>query len=268
MAAKTFILGVGAQKAGTTWLHAYLSSQPSVAAGPFKEYHIWDAVSLPLFSNFRVAAAQADLSQRDRLRRQMQNDESVYFDFFMQILRAPGKSIAYDITPSYSALPVAVLQKIDSGFASRGMDMKAVFLMRDPVERCWSAARDSHQREQGNTRASAEYVLAHALSPQSQSRTNYRLTLDNLVGALQPGRRYVGLYEEMHTVEKITALSDFCGVASQPEKAAIRANVSRKVDELDPRVAAAIARHFRPIYDMAAARFPEAGQLWTGFRYL
>lgn len=268
MAAKTFILGVGAQKAGTTWLHGYLLSQPSVAAGPFKEYHIWNAVSLPLFSNFRVAAGQGNLSQCERLRWHMQNDERVYFDFFMHILRAPGKSIAYDITPSYSALPVAVLRKIDSGFASRGMDMKAVFLMRDPVERCWSAARDSHQREQGNTRASPDYVLAHALSAKSQSRTNYRLTLDNLAEALPPGRCYVGLYEDMHTAEKIAALSDYCGVASQPEKAAMRVNVSPKLDELDPGVAAAIARHFRPIYDVVAARFPEAGQLWTGFRYL
>lgn len=268
MTSKTFILGVGAQKAGTTWFHAYLAAQASVASGPFKEYHVWDAISLPVFSNWRVSAASGRQGHRDSLRWHMQNNEDIYFDFFVELLRAPGKSIAYDITPSYSALPAEVLRRISSGFANRGIDMKAVFIMRDPVERCWSAARDSHQREQGNTRASAEYILAHALSPQSQSRTNYRLTLDNLVGALQPGRRYVGLYEEMHTVEKIAALSDFCGVASQPEKAAMRANVSRKVDELDLRVAAAIARHFRPVYDMAAADFPQSTQLWPGFRHL
>ena len=37
-----FVLGVGAQKAGTTWLHEYLASLPEVDLGFMKEYHVFD----------------------------------------------------------------------------------------------------------------------------------------------------------------------------------------------------------------------------------
>ena len=35
---RTFLLGVGAQKAGTTWLHSYAASSPNTNMGDMKEY--------------------------------------------------------------------------------------------------------------------------------------------------------------------------------------------------------------------------------------
>ena len=35
---KVFILGVGAQKAGTSWLHHYLTTRSFVETGLFREY--------------------------------------------------------------------------------------------------------------------------------------------------------------------------------------------------------------------------------------
>ena len=42
---KIFILGVGAQKGGTTWLHRQLNSNQNIDLGFRKEYHILDAIS-------------------------------------------------------------------------------------------------------------------------------------------------------------------------------------------------------------------------------
>ena len=50
---RTFVLGVGAQKAGTTWLHSYIASNATAHMGFTKEYHIWDAVHSPLCKNFK-----------------------------------------------------------------------------------------------------------------------------------------------------------------------------------------------------------------------
>ena len=48
---KTFLLGVGAQKAGTTWVYRYLRSHPACAMGPIKEYAVFDTHERPeLFS--------------------------------------------------------------------------------------------------------------------------------------------------------------------------------------------------------------------------
>ena len=47
---KVFILGVGCQKGGTTWLHKQLDKHPNVNMGFTKEYHVFDAPS-----QFRVS---------------------------------------------------------------------------------------------------------------------------------------------------------------------------------------------------------------------
>ena len=42
-----FLLGLGAQKAGTSWLHAQLNRRRDADFGFLKEYHIHDALPLP-----------------------------------------------------------------------------------------------------------------------------------------------------------------------------------------------------------------------------
>ena len=43
---RTFLLGVGAMKAGTTWLHDYLAASPQCEPGVRKEYHVFDSLDL------------------------------------------------------------------------------------------------------------------------------------------------------------------------------------------------------------------------------
>ncbi len=48
---KTFLLGLGNQKCATSWLHKYLSQNTNFDGGFAKEYHIWDALDIPLVSS-------------------------------------------------------------------------------------------------------------------------------------------------------------------------------------------------------------------------
>ena len=41
---KTFILGIGAQKAGTSWLHQYINNDQRANLGQMKEYHYWNSI--------------------------------------------------------------------------------------------------------------------------------------------------------------------------------------------------------------------------------
>lgn len=45
---RTFVLGIGAQKAGTTWLYKQLAQCPGFATGLEKEYHIRDVREVPV----------------------------------------------------------------------------------------------------------------------------------------------------------------------------------------------------------------------------
>jgi len=148
----TFILGVGAQKAGTTWLYKYLEHYESANMGSYKEYHVWDAITLPELNNFKLsntilaqnflrAASQGRLRRIPLLRKKMQQNEDFYFGYFDSLLGRDGKTLTADITPTYSALPEAVLTKIYKKFSERDIDVKLVYLMRDPVQRCLSAAK-------------------------------------------------------------------------------------------------------------------------------
>ena len=43
---KTFLLGTGAQKGGTTWLYHHLKASPQFVSGYRKEYHVFDAMDV------------------------------------------------------------------------------------------------------------------------------------------------------------------------------------------------------------------------------
>ena len=56
-----FLLGLGAQKAGTTWLHEQLQRRADTDFGVLKEYHVHDARTMPELA--RVRRIEMSLSQ-------------------------------------------------------------------------------------------------------------------------------------------------------------------------------------------------------------
>lgn len=74
----TMFFVLGAQKAGTTWLHKYLSGHPQVSMGPVKEYSYFGYFHRPFtsgatrplrFQGIRRLLAEASLRRRTGLRR-------------------------------------------------------------------------------------------------------------------------------------------------------------------------------------------------------
>ena len=50
----TFVLGLGFQKCGTSWLYRYLQQSEKFDGGELKEYHIWDAIDIPILRYYTV----------------------------------------------------------------------------------------------------------------------------------------------------------------------------------------------------------------------
>ena len=265
---KRFILGVGAQKCGTSWLYSYLSKSPRAAPGLVKEYHVWDGLLVSACQTFLVTEAERAQSDVHDLRWQMQRDPERYFAHFAEQLEAPDKDVSFDLTPSYSTLPALGYRTIDEGFAARGIDVRAVFLMRDPVERCHSQARMVWKYETLDPLTYDDRVVAFALSQKAEIRTRYDLTRKALGEGFAAGQVYTGLYEEMHSAPHLDALSTFCGVAFDPEFANERIHTNPVTIPLGEAARARIARHFRVVYSDVATVFPQAVDLWPGYRYL
>lgn len=266
---KVFVLGLGAQKAGTSWAHGYLAACSGADFGMMKEYHVWDAIDIPECARFAPSWRQMLRDSGFRNRRKFQLFPQTYFDYFANVLNRDGIDMTGDITPSYSGLDAARLAFIQENLMRRSIRCKLMFLMRDPVERCWSAVRMIRRNRQqaGGTHPMPEYdeLSAYARSEAAQIRTNYHLTIAAIEQAFAPGDIYLGFFETMMTVPEIQRFSEFFGVPPRPDFAGQKFNVSAKDSALPIAPMRQISHEFRQVYAFCGERFPEVRQHWRGF---
>ena len=266
--AGTFLLGVGCQKGGTAWLHRYLEASPQCDPGFRKEYHVWDALDLAA-----GRLARERIEKQGGQRAAFLRDPEQYFDYFSGLLEPTAIRLTADITPGYAALPAERLAMVRAGFASRGVRPVAVFLLRDPVERIWSAARMDIRRlgdqanEDPETRVSRMY-----LRPMYADRTRYDLTMDALEEAFPREDVFYGFYERLFTSETLAPLCDFLGIDFHEPDVSRQVNVSPKSEgaSLAQDIRRTIAQHFAPAYAAVQRRFPELdlAALWPSMRLL
>lgn len=266
---RLFLLGVGAQKAGTTWLFDYLASSENVATNRIKEYHTWDGLlNIPSSRTRLITKEQGERDFAAKIKYFLQQSPENYFNYFAYLLEGQSRQVTCDMTPAYSALNRATLLSIQRGFERRSITTKTVFLMRDPVERCWSAARMKGRNYTGNADVSDEQVLAHALTAEAEVRTRYDRTIKELEAVFESSKIYIGFYEEMFELPQLTKLSDFCQVPTRPELAERKLNLSPKTRPLGEDTIKKITLEYRPVYEFVATRFPQAEKLWKGYAYL
>lgn len=270
---KTFVLGLGAQKCGTTWLYNYLNDAPDCDMGAMKEYHIWDGKLVPEFAFFRVGAADilrarsgpVRFSRRQQIRRLvMQRRAGAYERYFSRLARGPI-TLTGDITPSYSALRAPALAEIRERLERAGFAVKVVFLMRDPVERCWSSVRMTRRNDGiGNlaSKTEAAHLAKVYASPIFELRTNYHQTIAAIDEVFDAGDVYFGLFEEMFTEPELRRLSGFFERQVNLALIAKSVNVSPKSVELEADLIRAIRAHYAPVYAFCAERFPRTAKFW------
>ena len=278
---KLFVLGVGAQKGGTAWLHGYLAASPGTDMGALKEYHVWDVLTLPGANPYDMRgargakrAATAFLARlagggmpAGALRRRLQRDPEAYFDYFAERLAAPGIRITGDITPAYAGLSAETLARIRDGFAARGIGMRAVFLMRDPVERILSAARMARRRELKIAGRRAPPSDAAALeaafaTPGARMRTRYDLTCAALDATLPAGCIHYGLFETLFTPAGIAGLAAFLDLPARAEAGGEKVNANSRYEPVPEALLARVRAEYADVYSYCARRFPQTRELW------
>ena len=122
---KTFILGLGHQNCGTSWVYKYLCQSPHFSKGLVKEYHVWDALDIPLLKHNMAKKAGLNSNPAESIRYAMQNNHGFYFDYFSS-LYSKEYSVTADITPSYCGLEAGRLDIIKNEFKKMGVKVKAL----------------------------------------------------------------------------------------------------------------------------------------------
>jgi len=288
---RTFLLGVGAMKAGTTWLNDYLAASPQCQPGHRKEYHVFDSLDFPTEQGGQpwllqrvVDKARASLEEVAAGRptdptylhqAAMIADEQLYFDYFTALFaRDPATRLTLDITPGYALLSGARLASIRSEFERRGVRSVSVFLLRDPVERIWSQVRMQKRRRPAQNPGPAEELVAQRYAEASYAeRTRYEATVGHLDAAFGDRAGYA-FYEELFdpttTERDLRSLCALTGIDYREPDLDARFNVSPRSAALPDETVRAVAEHFRSTYEFVASRFPDRDlpRIWPSARFV
>lgn len=266
---KTFILGIGCQKGGTSWISGLLNLSEHYNSGFSKEFHIWDALTIPCCASHKVNFLSYLRSKKLRDQYALQSNTDLYFSY-VNSLFDERYSITSDITPSYSGLSSFTLLHIKEKMAQLGIRTKIVFIMRDPFERCWSAVRMNMQRRSAVESVDISLDEREALekyycSSDAIIRTRYDITIKNIFNVFNEEDVYIGLYETMFEPKNIAKISEFMGIIARPDFGSVAINTSVKNTDIALRLKSKIVDYYDPTYGFISARFPEVKSVWTGF---
>ena len=229
-AGTTCLFGVGAMKAGTSYLHDYLLSHPDVHFGRLKEVHYFDVLDFPseqhhFKSKVSVLAERVDaLSSTTpdtfqkniqavenslsnlRIYKNASGDHQEYREFLLHGFKA--QKVVGDITPSYCKLSVDRL----SGMYQLAPSVKFLFVMRDPIDRLWSAVR-MHARQQKGDFAQVCSAVSKRIAADRDNymltRSDYKSIIENLKAVAPSEDIHFMFYESMFLQSARNALCDF-----------------------------------------------------------
>ena len=269
-----FLLGVGAQKAGTSWLHQQLHNRPDADFGCLKEYHVYDARTVPELARFRrldvdIRRPGSWIQPRSWLRQWFIRNPEHYTDYFAWLLQRPhlrGAQIRLtgDITPSYALLSSVTLTSINTSFQARGIPVKPVFLMRDPIERLISSQR-MKLRKQGLRDAATEVAtLRKRVAKGRGLRSDYGQTLEALDQAFGLEHCFVGLFETLFTRPTYSELCHFLDIPYREPAWGEKVNVSATKTVIPDDLLAEMGRQHADDLKRAQQALPnlDLQQLW------
>jgi len=167
---KPNILCIGAQKAGTSWLHEVLSEHPKVWTPPFKELHFFDHKFIPANRKWTQGHVRKGI-RNAKFSHTMTCDtpDQEYIDYLESILSrpmfngnwyknvfsfAPKNTSLLDVTPEYSCVPEEGVEFIDR-FLPR---CKFIYILRDPSDRAVSQLKMNIMRKTNTPRTDSEWL--------------------------------------------------------------------------------------------------------------
>lgn len=261
------IYGVGAQKAGTTWLYDYLRAHPGCHARAMKEVHYFNSAGVDDFRR-RAASRLAQRSRADRRREAGSARDAALIasiddwiatfgegraddrDYIAYLTRGrSGDAAIVDVTPAYANLPEASFERM----RRLAKTARFIYILRDPVDRLWSSVQMRARRGGDPARAEALFgaqidkLEAGATPP----RCDYAGALRCLRQATDANERLVIFFEDLFSQPTVDRIADFLNVDRRPADFSRRDRRRRSQPPQD--LARRATRALRGQYDYVAA---------------
>jgi hypothetical protein len=278
-------LGIGAPRAGTTWLHANLVKHPEIWLTPVKEVHYFDARKR---GDLRGSFYRRQLRKRARLytsretyrvrwrERRLFRELAWDLRFFIPprtkgwyegIFRPGPGQVAGEITPAYSVLPADIVAEIHE----INPDLRVIYMLRDPIERSWSSAiRGLAQRRERSPEKITEAQLRRHFEREAHVlRTDYLRTLQTWEDAFGRDQIFVGFLDEIQQDPRdlLLRLHRFLGVSAGedflPRGVKRKVNAARKYSKQIPDdIRIHLAELYLPQLQELSERFGEPATGW------
>lgn len=270
------LLCIGAQRSGTTWLHAALQRFPDFWLNPIKEFHQFDRhENLEVFRQHQALAAlqtayvneaEPDV-RRDRVRMLLRHaflPMQSWDSYSASLEAAPEAQIVCDFTPAYATLGDRAVAEILRVMPK----VKVIFILRDPVDRAISGAL--HQLHlQGIHEPTEAQVAAYCFSPDNLARTDYLRTLRVWENHIPAEQLLVLFHDEIaqEPASVIERVRDFLGLEAREVTSALLAGLPENdyrdmiLPELDG-IRAQLSHRWHAQTAELAARFEGSARLW------
>ncbi len=236
---KIDFLGIGAQKAATSWLYENLQRHPDIWLPPIKELHYFDrSPHYPSPSHLSTDHLLHRLLGRERFNKQFRKNLhgdlkasisakdwqtvawllhyylGTYGDhWYFSLFRPADGKLKGEITPSYSILDLRDVAHI------RGIvpDLKIIMILRNPIERAWSHLRFISMLGMFKDINDLDKARQFIDSDDQSLRGDYVRTLDIWHACFPEEQIYIGFFEDVQRDpgKLITDIYNFLGVHSR-----------------------------------------------------
>jgi hypothetical protein len=268
-------LGIGAQKAGTSWLAENLKAHPELWLPWVKELQYFNDVHIPAHRGWTqrhrtqhaTRAIRAHIKEAERrgkaadlrLIRALaelgagEPSDGWYGAIFAH---AGANQLAGEVTPEYALLPRAGLAHV----RRLNPRMKAVLLLRDPVARSWSHLRMLAEGKEGFD------LLAAAANADIVARADYAATIRAWRDAFGEEALHLDTLDAI-AAEPLSVLRRVCGFlgvgfdAAWFPEAATPVFVGPPAD-MPEAVGAVLKQRLAPCYDRLSALLPDLAARW------
>ncbi len=219
-------IGIGMERAGTSWLFTQIASHPEIWVPPLKELHFFDVIDpaahylkhryrYHLPSRIKQKAAPfMDMSYRPEFHKNNYWEYLLWdYYFFTKPMsvawykklfdfRFTKGRISGEITPAYSNLTANTIKII----LEMNPEMKFILMIRDPIERIWSGVIHHflHIKKRDFLTVTDQEIMIYLDKPVSRDRSNLNSILQtwqsevpekNLL--IQPFEQIAGEPEEL-----------------------------------------------------------------------
>jgi len=268
MEKKIFLLGLGCQKAGTTWLYSLISKSKNTNMGFLKEYHVLDAASIKELKYFKVRIVDFLRSHELFQIRKMQKNLDIYVSYFSGLLMKDEVRVSGDLTPSYSTLKYDTIHKVIDKFSKNKIKTKSIILIREPMSRALSSYKMNIHR--GNcTEIPSKFLTENGfvdyfLSTQCELRGQYEKTIEVAKSAFNNNDLLVIFYEELFFPDTIKQISSFLGVDLDENFGNVYINKGKSDDafKLSSDASLKFYKHYQETYRYIRDEYPDKYKLW------